>query len=172
VGIEPQVAQICQESTEFATNDNHPITSARVVLRPVGIWEVEMEDVGEQELLVEQIAALDLGKATLQACVRVPHMSRPARRMQEVRAFGTTTSALLGMADWFGGCGVTRVVMESTSDPVDVYVRPENSSKFALLAALKTTSTGTVAVTHKPTVSSVYVLTFPGNADLMCTRTR
>ncbi|MEU4392806.1 S8 family serine peptidase [Kribbella sp. NPDC023855] len=55
--------------------------------------------------------------------------------------------------------------------PVNVYVRPKNSSKFALLAALKTTSTGTVAVTHQPTMSSVYMLTFPGNADLMGTRT-
>jgi serine protease len=55
--------------------------------------------------------------------------------------------------------------------PVNVYVRPKNSSRFALLAALKTTSTGTVAVTHKPAVSSVYMLTFPGNADLMGTRT-
>ncbi|WP_427889924.1 S8 family serine peptidase [Kribbella sp. GL6] len=55
--------------------------------------------------------------------------------------------------------------------PVNVYVRPKNSSKFALLAALKTTSTGTVTVAHKPSVSSVYMLTFPGNADLMGTRT-
>jgi transposase len=75
-----------------------------------------VEDVGEQELLVERIAALDLGKATLEACVRVPHVSRPGRRMQEVRGFATTTAALLGMAVWFGSCGVTRVVMESTSD--------------------------------------------------------
>ncbi|MFF0345056.1 S8 family serine peptidase [Kribbella sp. NPDC004875] len=55
--------------------------------------------------------------------------------------------------------------------PVNVYVRPKNSSKFTLLAALKTSSTGTLAVAHKPLVSSVYMLTFPGNADLMGTRT-
>ncbi|MFF0266748.1 S8 family serine peptidase [Kribbella sp. NPDC004536] len=54
--------------------------------------------------------------------------------------------------------------------PVNVYVRPKTSSKFTLLAALKTSSTGTLAVTTKPTVSSVYMLTFPGNADLMGTR--
>ncbi len=75
-----------------------------------------MEDVGEQELLVERIAALDLGKASLEACVRVPHASRSGRRMQEVRGFATTTAALRGMADCFGSWGVTRVVMESTSD--------------------------------------------------------
>ncbi|NIK54742.1 S8 family serine peptidase [Kribbella shirazensis] len=55
--------------------------------------------------------------------------------------------------------------------PVNVYVRPKTSSKFTLLAALKTSSTGTLSVTHKPLVSSVYMLTFPGNADLMGTRT-
>jgi subtilisin family serine protease len=55
--------------------------------------------------------------------------------------------------------------------PVNVYVRPKTSSKFTLLAALKTSSTGTVSVVHKPLVSSVYMLTFPGNADLMGTRT-
>ncbi|MGW7687059.1 S8 family serine peptidase [Kribbella sp. NPDC054772] len=54
--------------------------------------------------------------------------------------------------------------------PVNVYVRPKNSTKFALLAALKTSSTGTLAVAHKPLVSSVYMLTFPGDADLMGTR--
>ena len=74
-----------------------------------------MEEVDEQELLVERVAALDLGKAALEACVRVPHPSRPGRRMQEVRGFATTT-ALMGMADWFRSCGVSRVVMESTSD--------------------------------------------------------
>jgi transposase len=75
-----------------------------------------MEEIDEQELLVERVAALDLGKAVLEACVRVPHESRPGRRMQEVRGFATTTSALLQMADWFGVWGVTRVVMEATSD--------------------------------------------------------
>jgi serine protease len=55
--------------------------------------------------------------------------------------------------------------------PVNVYVRPKNSSKFTLLATLKTSSTGTLSVTHKPLVSSVYMLTFPGNATLMGTRT-
>jgi hypothetical protein len=55
--------------------------------------------------------------------------------------------------------------------PVNVYVRPTTSSRFSLLAATKTTSTGTLSVVHKPLVSSVYMLTFPGNADLMGTRT-
>jgi len=75
-----------------------------------------MEEVDEQELHVERLAALDLGKAVLEACVRVPHESKPGRRMQEVRTYPTTTAALLQMADWFRCWGVTRVVMESTGD--------------------------------------------------------
>lgn len=55
--------------------------------------------------------------------------------------------------------------------PTNLHVRPKNSSKFTLLAALKTSSTGTVSFTDKPLVSSVFMMTFPGNADLMGTRT-
>jgi len=75
-----------------------------------------VEEVDEQELHVERLAALDLGKAVLEACVRVPHASKPGRRMQEVRTYPTTTAALLQMADWFRCWSVTRVVMESTGD--------------------------------------------------------
>ena len=44
-----------------------------------------MEEVDEVELVVQRVAALDLGKATLEACMRVPHSSKPGRRMQEIR---------------------------------------------------------------------------------------
>jgi transposase len=74
-----------------------------------------VEEVDEQELHVERVAALDLGKAALEACVRVPHQSKPGRRLQEVRGYATTTASLLALADWLHSWGVTRVVMESTS---------------------------------------------------------
>lgn len=67
-------------------------------------------------LFVERIAALDLGKAGLEACVRVPHPVRPGRREQEVRGFGTRTAQLLELADWLRCHQVTTVVMESTGD--------------------------------------------------------
>lgn len=75
-----------------------------------------MEEVDEVELVVQRVAALDLGKATLEACMRVPHPSKPGRRMQEIRGYATTTAALLEMAIWLRQWGVERVVMESTSD--------------------------------------------------------
>jgi transposase len=73
------------------------------------------EDVAESVEVVQRVAALDVGKAMLVACVRVPHEVKPGRRRQQVRTFATTTRSLLEMADWFGQLGVTRVVMESTS---------------------------------------------------------
>ena len=51
-----------------------------------------MEEIFEEEAeLVARVAALDIGKATLTACVRVPHESKPGRRRQEVRTFATVT---------------------------------------------------------------------------------
>ncbi|MFE3455893.1 IS110 family transposase, partial [Nonomuraea sp. NPDC059194] len=75
-----------------------------------------MEEADTQDLYVQRIAALDLGKAGLEACVRIPHHTVPERRMQEVRPYQTTTAQLLAMADWFRQHGVTRVVMEATGD--------------------------------------------------------
>ena len=74
-----------------------------------------MDEVDDADLVVERVAALDLGKAGLEACVRVPNPQRPGRRMQELRGYGTTTAQLLAMAGWLRHWHVQRVVMESTS---------------------------------------------------------
>jgi transposase len=70
-------------------------------------------DTSEQEL-VERVAAVDIGKAEMVCCVRVPGPGRT--RAQEVRTFSTMSAATLTMADWLVGLGVSRVVMEATSD--------------------------------------------------------
>jgi hypothetical protein len=74
-----------------------------------------MDEVDDADLVVERVAALDLGKAGLEACVRVPHPQRPGRRMQELRGYATATAQLLAMAAWLRHWHVQRVVMESTS---------------------------------------------------------
>jgi transposase len=74
-----------------------------------------VEEVDEVELHVERIAALDLGKSGLEACVRIPHPSRAGRRLQEVRPYESTTAQLRLMIEWLREHGVTRVVMEATS---------------------------------------------------------
>ena len=75
-----------------------------------------MEEITEEAAeLVARVAALDIGKASLTACVRVPHEDKPGRRLQEVRTFATTTPALLELQDWLVCQGVTLCVMEATS---------------------------------------------------------
>jgi len=69
----------------------------------------------EPGALVERVAALDIGKAALTACVRVPHEDKPGVRRQEVRSYATVTPALLDLRDWLTCQGVTLVVMEATS---------------------------------------------------------
>jgi transposase len=70
----------------------------------------------DNEAIIERVAALDIGKAELVCCVRVPDEGSPGRRMQEVVTYSAMTRPLLGMADRLACLGVTRVVMEATSD--------------------------------------------------------
>src|SRR5689334_21066464 len=75
-----------------------------------------MEEITEEAVeLVARVAALDIGKASLVACVRVPHEDKPGRRRQEVRTFATTTRSLLGLQDWLVAQGVSLCVMEAAS---------------------------------------------------------
>ena len=94
---------------------------ATVVASDEGVLMLEeARDTGE---IIERVAALDIGKAELVCCVRVPDEGRPGRRLQEVTPHSTMTRSLLGMADRLRCLGVTRVVMEATS----VYVRHEGA---------------------------------------------
>jgi transposase len=70
----------------------------------------------DDEVIIERIAAVDVGKAELACCVRVPDERRPGRRLQEVEVYPTMTRSLLRLADRLRCLGVTRVVMEATSD--------------------------------------------------------
>jgi len=70
----------------------------------------------DSEEIIARVAALDIGKAELVCCVRVPDEDRPGRRLQEVETYATMTRSLLSMADHLRCLGVSRVVMEATSD--------------------------------------------------------
>jgi transposase len=59
---------------------------------------------------------LDIGKAELVCCIRVPGQGRRSKRLQEVATYQTMTRSLLVLADRLAELGVTRVVMEATSD--------------------------------------------------------
>ena len=82
-----------------------------------------LEESPDDGVIVERVAALDVGKAEVVCCVRVPSPGGGGRRAQEVRTWSTMTRSLSAMGDWLHGLGVTRVVMEATSD----YVRHEGA---------------------------------------------
>jgi transposase len=75
-----------------------------------------LEQTTDREEIIERVAALDIGKAELVCCVRVPGAEGKSRRVQEVTTYQTMTRALLGMVDRLTELGVARVVMEATSD--------------------------------------------------------
>jgi len=87
-------------------------------------------DTDEPEI-IERVAALDVAKAEVVCCARVPGPGR--QRMQEVRTVSTMTAALLGLGDWLAELGVTRVVMEATSDywRAPFYLREDRFSDLA-----------------------------------------
>jgi transposase len=75
-----------------------------------------LEETHDRDQIIQRVAALDVGKAELTCCVRVPGQDGAGRRLQEVRTYQTMTRWLLVLADRLEELGVTRVVMEATSD--------------------------------------------------------
>jgi transposase len=69
------------------------------------------------DVIFERVAALDVHKAQVTACVRVPG---EGGREQHVAEFSTTVLGLMTMRDWLEAHRVTQVVMEATG----VYWKP------------------------------------------------
>jgi len=70
------------------------------------------------ETIVKRAAGLDVHKAQVTACVRIP--GRGGARTQEVAEFQTTVRGLLSLLDWLKAHRVTQVAMEATG----VYWKP------------------------------------------------
>ena len=79
-----------------------------------------LEETQDDGVIIERIAAVDIGKAEVVCCARVPDpvpaRARAGVRAQEIRTYTTMTRSLVAMGDWLRELGVTRVVMEATSD--------------------------------------------------------
>ena len=73
----------------------------------------------DDEQIIERVAALDIGKAEIVCCIRLP-AADGGRRVQEVSTHSTMVTSLCELANRLVGLGVERVVMEATSD----YWRP------------------------------------------------
>jgi len=70
------------------------------------------------ETIFERVAGLDVHKAQVTACVRVPTAS--GAREQQVAEFATTVRGLVALRDWLEAQRVTHVAMEATG----VYWQP------------------------------------------------
>jgi transposase len=70
------------------------------------------------DVIVERPAALDVHKAQVTACVRLP--GEDGERRSHVREFSTMVGGLLVLRDWLKAHGVRKVAMEATS----VYWKP------------------------------------------------
>jgi len=67
---------------------------------------------------VQRPAALDVHKASVTACVRVP--DEQGERVPRLTEFQTTVRGLLALRDWLAAHRVSQVVMEATG----VYWKP------------------------------------------------
>ena len=69
----------------------------------------------DEEQIIARVAALDIGKAELVCCVRVPAPAGGKRRLQEVSTHSTMPRSLSELANRLVEMRVERVVMEATS---------------------------------------------------------
>jgi transposase len=90
-------------------------------------WSDRLEEEGEvfsesedDEQIIERVAALDIGKAEIVCCVRLPAPAGKKRRVQEVTTHSTMVGSLSDLANRLVELRIERVVMEATSD----YWRP------------------------------------------------
>ena len=70
----------------------------------------------DEDQIIARVAAVDVGKAELVCCVRVPGAGGAKRRLQEVSTHSTMTRSLGDLANHLVDLGIERVVMEATSD--------------------------------------------------------
>jgi transposase len=69
------------------------------------------------DVIFTHCAGLDVHKKTVMACRITPDPTgQQADGSLEVQEFGTTTAALLALADWLTVAGITHVAMESTGE--------------------------------------------------------
>jgi transposase len=117
----------CEHAGQNLFPDRGPRPALAVVVLLSGAREkvlammepVEVQD-KEHEQILERVAAIDVAKATGMVCTRVPHESRPGRRLTKVWEVPATTNAIIELGEYLAGLGIEKITLESTSD----YWRP------------------------------------------------
>ena len=75
--------------------------------------EIDSDDDGP---VIARAAAIDVAKATGMICTRVPHASKPGRKVTKVWEVDATTAAIIELAGHLTALGIERVVLEATGD--------------------------------------------------------
>jgi transposase len=85
---------------------------------PAGRLREVFDPGGQMETIFERVGALDVHKAQVTGCVRVPDAA--GRREPHLAEFATTVQGLIALRDWLAAHRVTHVAMEATG----VYWQP------------------------------------------------
>lgn len=64
-----------------------------------------LQESRDEEQIIARVAALDIGKAEVVCCVRVPARDGDGKRLQEVPTHSTMTGSLIGLATGWCSCG-------------------------------------------------------------------
>jgi len=86
----------------------------------------------DDEQIIERVAALDIGKAELVCCVRLP--GKGSRRVQEVSTDSTMTRSWTELANRLVDLRVERVVMEAHQRLLEAGVLPARGARAGAVA--------------------------------------
>jgi len=75
--------------------------------------EIDSEEDGP---VIARAAAIDVAKASGMVCTRVPHASKPGRKVTKVWEVDAATGAIVELAGYLAALGIERVVLEATGD--------------------------------------------------------
>jgi transposase len=75
-----------------------------------------VQEVEDEPLFAGRVAGIDIARAGIEVTIPVPGATRPGRRQQETRSFGTTRRQLLALAGWLRSRGVIKAGMQAAGD--------------------------------------------------------
>ena len=93
-----------------------------------------LQETHDREEIIERVAALDIGKAELMCCVRVPDEDHRGRRLQEVQSDGSSPWRA-GSGSTGGRSGETRSPSASNGLMSHPVIRDSGSRRSASAAA-------------------------------------
>jgi len=90
--------------------------------------EIDSDDDGP---VIARAAAIDVAKASGMVCTRVPHASKPGRKVTKVWEVDATTAAIIELAGYLAALGIERVVLEATGVIRGAKVKESDTAQVA-----------------------------------------